>query len=81
MDNPSGVIRYVITRDGPQPEGRLTAPIDYGHYIDKQILPIVTTVAQVYAIDVESAISGRLSLFGNTSNTPKYESDPTEIPR
>ena len=81
MENPTGVIRYVITRDGPQPEGRLTAPIDYGHYVDKQILPIVTTVAQVYALDVEAAISGRLNLFGNTANTPQFESAPTDIPR
>ena len=79
MENPTGVIRYVITRDGPQPEGLLTAPIDYGHYVDKQILPIVTTVAQVYALDVEAAISGRLNLFGNALSTPPREARPTEV--
>ena len=48
MENPSGVIRYLIKRDGPQPEGKLTSPIDYGHYIEKQVRPIVKTIAQVY---------------------------------
>ena len=71
MENPTGVIRYVITLDGPQPEGRITAPIDYGHYVEKQIRPIVTTVAHAYELDVEAALSGRLSLFGNTLDTPQ----------
>ncbi len=69
MENPTGVIRYVVTRDGPQPEGQLTAPIDYAHYIDKQIRPIVKTVAQAYDLDAEAAVSGRLNLFGNGLNT------------
>ena len=77
MDNPTGVIRYVITLDGPQPEGRITAPIDYGHYVEKQIRPIVTTVAHAYELDVEAALTGRLSLFGNALNTPQYESGPS----
>ena len=79
MENPTGVIRYVITLDGPQPESRITAPIDYGHYVEKQIRPIVTTVAHAYELDVEAALSGRLSLFGNTLNTPQYESGRPEV--
>lgn len=79
MENPTGVIRYVITLDGPQPEGRITAPIDYGHYVEKQIRPIVTTVAHAYELDVEAALSGRLSLFGNALNTPQYESGRPEV--
>lgn len=81
MENPTGVIRYVITRDGPQPEGQITAPIDYGHYIDKQIRPIVKTVAQAYDLDVEAAISGRLNLFGNALTPGRQIGDPTKVPR
>ncbi|MCY3556455.1 MAG: DNA polymerase II [Gemmatimonadetes bacterium] len=80
MENPTGVIRYVITLDGPQPEGRITAPIDYGHYIEKQIRPIVTTVAHAYELDVEAALSGRLSLFGNALNAPQFQSGSSEVP-
>ena len=81
MDSPSGVIRYVITRDGPQPEGQLTSPIDYTHYIEKQIRPIVTTVSRAYDLDVETAISGRLNLFGDTLKTGRVEVDSTEVTR
>lgn len=79
MENPTGVIRYVITLVGPQPEGRVSAPIDYGHYVEKQIRPIVTTVAHAYELDVEAALTGRLSLFGNALNTPQYESGSSEV--
>lgn len=79
MDNPTGVIRYVITLEGPQPEGRITAPIDYGHYVEKQIRPIVTTVAHAYELDVEAALSGRLSLFGSALNTPQFDSGRSEV--
>ncbi len=78
MENPSGVIRYVVTGNGPQPEGRLTSPIDYGHYIDKQIRPIVKTVAQAYDLDVEAAISGRLNLFGNALTSGPHRGDSTD---
>ncbi len=79
MDNPTGVIRYVVTRDGPQPEGQLDAPVDYGHYIEKQIRPIVTTISQVYDLDVEAAISGRLSLFGGASTPGSNAIGPTAV--
>jgi DNA polymerase-2 len=58
-----GTIRYVITRDGPQPVGHLTAPIDYEHYLEKQIRPIVRTIGQVCDLDVEVALGGTPDLF------------------
>ncbi|MEE2658723.1 MAG: DNA polymerase II [Candidatus Latescibacterota bacterium] len=68
MDKPHGVIRYVITRDGPQPVERLTAPPDYDHYIEKQIRPIVQTIGQVCDFDVEIALGGTLDLFRSRGN-------------
>jgi DNA polymerase-2 len=64
LPNPRGVIQYVVTRDGPQPVGHLTAPPDYEHYVRKQIEPLLRTIAQVSPIDVESAMKGATSLFG-----------------
>lgn len=58
-----GTIRYVVTRDGPQPVGHVTAPIDYEHYIEKQIRPIVRTIGQVCDLDVEVALGGTPDLF------------------
>jgi len=58
-----GTIRYIVTRDGPQPVGHLTAPIDYEHYLEKQIRPIVRTIGQVCDLDVEVALGGTPDLF------------------
>ncbi|NOZ21406.1 MAG: DNA polymerase II, partial [Planctomycetes bacterium] len=63
LPKPSGVIHYVMTTAGPQPVGHLSAPIDYNHYIRKQIEPIVRTIAQVCPLDVNAAIKGERSLF------------------
>lgn len=64
LPRPRGVIQYIVTCDGPQPVGRLTAAPDYEHYVRKQIEPLLRTIAQVSPIDVESAMKGAASLFG-----------------
>jgi DNA polymerase-2 len=64
LPRPRGVIQYVVTCDGPQPVGHLSAPPDYEHYAQKQIEPLLRTIAQVSPIDVESAMKGATSLFG-----------------
>ena len=63
LPDPRGTIRYVVTRDGPQPVGYVTAPIDYEHYLEKQIRPIVRTIGQVCDLDVEIALGGTPDLF------------------
>ena len=65
---PHGMIRYVMTTAGPQPVGYETAPLDYEHYVKKQILPIVQTIAQVCGIDVDYLISGERGLFTGLGN-------------
>jgi DNA polymerase II len=47
----SGVIRYVWTTEGPQPELLRTAAPDYDHYVEKQLLPIVEAVAPFAGLD------------------------------
>ena len=63
LKNPSGVIHYVMTTQGPQPLGHVSAALDYGHYIEKQIEPIVQAIAPFCNIDVGAAVRGELSLF------------------
>ena len=41
----------------------MTAPIDYEHYIEKQIRPIVRTIGRVCDLDVEVALGGTPDLF------------------
>ena len=57
------VIFYIMTTDGPQPEQECKAPLDYQHYIDKQLEPIVKTLAQHYSFNWENAILNQQTLF------------------
>ena len=63
LPHPRGVIRYLMTVDGPQPVGHISARIDYEHYVQKQIEPLIRTIAQVFPLDVDGALWGRLDLF------------------
>ncbi len=63
LDNPSGVIKYLITIHGPQPTAKLTSPIDYAHYIEKQIEPIVRAFAPFCGIDAHAIFTGEQRLF------------------
>jgi len=61
----SGLIRYVITVEGPQPESRRTAPPDYEHYVQKQVRPIVESLAPFIGLSTENlfGVGGQLDLF------------------
>ena len=61
----SGLIRYVWTTEGPQPESRRTAPLDYEHYVQKQVQPIVETLAPYIGLSTDNLFSagGQLGLF------------------
>lgn len=63
MPKPSGVIHYVITVNGPQPAGYVDAPLDYDHYVMKQIEPLVRTIGEFCEIDVEGSVMGKPRLF------------------
>jgi len=66
LPHPRGVIRYLMTVDGPQPVGHISARIDYEHYVQKQIEPLIRTIAQIFPVDVDGALWGRLDLFGGS---------------
>jgi len=61
----TGLIRYVWTREGPQPESRRSAPFDYDHYAEKQLAPIVEAVAPYIGLDLEAIFDAdrQLRLF------------------
>jgi DNA polymerase-2 len=60
-----GLVRYVITREGPQPLGRVSAPIDYDHYLERQLMPIASAFTEVLKTDLEALFGrgGQLWLF------------------
>jgi len=58
-----GVIRYLMTREGPQPVGSTTAPIDYDHYVEKQLKPIAAAFAEVLGTDLETIFGADRQLW------------------
>ncbi len=53
-EDQGGVIEYIWTADGPQPVGRVTAVIDYEHYLRSQLQPIAGTFSDVLGTDIEA---------------------------
>jgi len=63
---PTGrIVAYVMTRNGPEPVGDLTAPPDYPHYIEHQIAPIADAVLHFLGTDFDSIVQTKkqLALF------------------
>jgi len=63
---PTGrIIAYVMTLNGPEPVGELTAPPDYPHYIEHQIAPIADAVLHFLGTDFDSIAQTKkqLALF------------------
>ena len=56
-------IRYVITVQGPQTTDMVAAPLDYEHYIDKQIKPIADSILPLIGADFEQLTNQQLNLF------------------
>ncbi|BFT31409.1 DNA polymerase II [Alteromonas sp. D210916BOD_24] len=56
-------IAYVITLQGPQTIEHTQAPLDYDHYIEKQIKPIADSLLPLIGLDFEHIVNDQLSLF------------------
>jgi DNA polymerase-2 len=64
---PGRRISYVMTRSGPEPLAELRSPLDYEHYVHKQLRPVAEPVLQSLAVpeDFDLAVgnSAQLDLF------------------
>ena len=56
-------IEYVITVNGPEEAELRQSPIDYQHYVDKQILPVADTLLQFIDVSFEALVAPQYSLF------------------
>ncbi|MBN8431712.1 DNA polymerase II [Microbulbifer salipaludis] len=61
-----GWIRYVITLNGPEPVDYRQSPVDYQHYIDKQLKPVADAILPFIDLDFDGLVDGQLGLFGGT---------------
>ena len=56
-------IRYVITLAGPEPLTAMTAPLDYTHYLTKQLQPVAEGILGFVGGNFENVMTGQLGLF------------------
>lgn len=58
-----GRVAYVITINGPEPLEYVNSPIDYNHYIDKQIKPIADAILPFIGLNFDDINSLQMGLF------------------
>ena len=58
-----GTIAYLMTTAGPQPLEAVTAPIDYEHYLTKQLQPIADAILPFVGDDFTLLTSPQQNLF------------------
>lgn len=52
-----------MTTAGPQPVEKLSAPLDFDHYVDRQIKPVADSVLPFIGLDFDAIIGGQRDFF------------------
>jgi DNA polymerase-2 len=63
QEDRQGMISYLITRNGPQPLGAVSSPIDYRHYVERQVAPIVSAFAPTLGVETEALLEEHHQLW------------------
>lgn len=58
-----GWISYVIATAGPEPLEARSSPIDYDHYVSKQLQPIADAILTFVDDDFATLVGGQMALF------------------
>ncbi|HDT6545272.1 TPA: DNA polymerase II [Kluyvera ascorbata] len=58
-----GSIRYVWTTNGPEPLDYQQSPLDYDHYLTKQLAPVAEGILPFVDDDFATIVTGQLGLF------------------
>jgi DNA polymerase-2 len=56
-------VEYLMTTNGPEPLQQRHAPIDYGHYLERQLAPAVDVVLRLLGTSFDREAGEQLSLF------------------
>lgn len=56
-------IAYVITVHGPEPIELQRSPIDYQHYVDKQLLPVADSILPFVGASFDQMVAPQIDLF------------------
>jgi len=63
LPRPGRWIEYVITLNGPQPVATRHSPLDYQHYVDRQLVPVADGILHFLGRSFEQVASSQLGLF------------------
>jgi DNA polymerase-2 len=58
-----GHISYIITTNGPEAVENRSSPIDYNHYIEKQIRPIAEGILPFIDVSYDEVVNAQFSLL------------------
>lgn len=58
-----GTIKYVWTTSGPEPVDYQLSPLDYDHYLTKQLQPVAEGILPFVNDDFATIVTGQLGLF------------------
>lgn len=58
-----GWIEYLITVNGPEPKEHITSPLDYEHYLERQIAPAVDGLLTELGTSFAEILDQQMSLF------------------
>lgn len=58
-----GWISYVMTINDPEPLETQHSPLDYGHYVERQLRPVADAILPFLHDDFSHLISGQMGLF------------------
>lgn len=58
-----GVIEYVITLAGPQPLEHVTSPLNYEHYVSRQLAPVADAILPFIGLTFNDISNQQLRLF------------------
>jgi DNA polymerase-2 len=57
------VIEYFVTTAGPQAREHCVTPLDYEHYVERQIKPVADQILRFLDTDFDELVSRQMSLF------------------
>lgn len=60
---PGTHVEYLMTVNGPEPKEFLRSPIDYQHYVDKQIKPVADTILAFIGEEFDQLVAPQIRLF------------------
>ncbi|MCG8420559.1 MAG: DNA polymerase II [Proteobacteria bacterium] len=63
LGRPVRAVSYLWTTRGPQPVERCSAPLDYEHYIKRQLAPAAEGILQCLDTSFDAIAGGQLALF------------------